>query len=374
MDIIKQPKIGILSLYHDNYNMGGLLQAYALSYMLNKLGADAEQISLDYKVYYSVGIKRLLKNIKKLAQPLLIDKKFRTRINNFSHFMSLINHSRTCEDLSSICNNYDKIVVGSDQVWGEWLPNEALNQFLLGIDDYNGARYSYAASIGADEISEKGKCNYTKNLSHFMTVSVREKGAQLALKKIGIESRVDVDPTILLSTDEWNLVAKSPNKPKEYIFCYFLGKEKKYREVACEIASKLNLPIVTMPYVSHHKSEKYDEGFGDYQDYESGPEGFIDLIRHAKLVLTDSFHATVFATKYHVNFFSLARIIDGDSSSNGRLVDYLSTINMLDRYVSPSELCDKVCEIEVDYSLFDECLEPYIKCGKEYLQSIVEDR
>ena len=373
MNDMKRPKIGILSLYHDNYNMGGLLQAYALTYLLNKLDADAEQISLDYKIYYSAGIKRTLKKIKKSVQPLLINRRFQSRISNFSRFMNSINHSRGCQELSSICNNYDKIVVGSDQVWGEWLPDEALNLFLLGVDNFDGVRYSYAASIGADEISEKGKEFYINNLSRFKTVSVRERGAQLALQKIGIVARVDVDPTILLSTAEWNLVSKNVHKPEEYIFCYFLGKEKKYREVASEIASKLSLPIVTMPYVSHNKSEEYDEGFGDYQDFESGPEGFIDLIKHAKVVLTDSFHATVFATKYHINFFSLARIIDGDSSSNGRLVDYLSMINMLDRFVSPIELLDKVCEITVDYSLFDECLKPYIECGKEYLMSIVED-
>ena len=366
-------KIGVLSLYHDNYNMGGLLQAYALTYLLNKSGADAEQISFDYKIYYSKGLKRKLKGIKKLIEPLLRDRRLRPRIANYSYFMNSIKHSKWCDNLASICNSYNKIVVGSDQVWGEWLPDEALDQFLLGVDNFDGVRYSYAASIGADEISEKGKESYIKNLSRFRMVSVRERGAQVTLQKIGIEARLDVDPTILVSTDEWDMVSKNANRPEEYVFCYFLGKEKKYREAASELASEMNLPIVTMPYVSQNKSEGYDEGFGSYQDFESGPEGFIDLIKHAKLVLTDSFHATVFATKYHINFFSLARIIDGDSSSNGRLLDYLTTINMMDRFVSPIELQNKVYETDVDYSSFDECLKPYIEYGKEYLKSIVED-
>lgn len=367
----RRSKIGILSLYHDNYNMGGLLQAYALTYMLKKLGAEAEQISLDYKGFYSTGIKRKLYRAKQVVSPLLVNQKFKVRISNFSHFMNSIDHSRRCDDLSSISNCYNKIVVGSDQVWGEWLPDDALKLFLLGMDNFTGERFSYAASIGADALSERGKEIYSRNLSRFTSISVREKGAQLALQKIGISTRVDVDPTILLSTSEWNFVSNIVNRPDTYIFCYFLGKEKKYREVASEFASKLRLPIVTMPYVSHNKLEGYDEGFGDYQDFESGPAEFIDLIKNAELVITDSFHATVFASKYHVSFFSLARIIDGDSSSNGRLIDYLSIINMQNRFVSPSELLDKTNEIEMDYSGFDGCLQPYILRGIEYLKSIV---
>ena len=45
LHIEKSEKAGIITLYHDNYNFGGLMQAYALPVALERyLGISAEQI------------------------------------------------------------------------------------------------------------------------------------------------------------------------------------------------------------------------------------------------------------------------------------------------------------------------------------------
>lgn len=366
-------KIGIMSLYYKNLNMGGALQAYALTYVISKLGGNVEQISFDYRRYYNTGLSRKFNRVKMKLASLIKNRRFRARNRNFEKFMDQIPHSKYCSDVGKYNKSYDAIVVGSDQVWGEWLPIEALKQYLLYSDKYIGKKYSYAASIGSDTLSGKNELLYADALSKFATVSVREYGACELLRKIGIPATVNVDPTVLLSAEEWDKVAKKVEKPEKYIFCYFLGAEKAYRASAEELAKTLGLPIITIPYARHHKDEGYEQGFGDYQDYKSGPAEFIDLIKNAELVITDSFHATVFASKYHVNFYALARIINGDASSNGRLVDYLSLVNMKNRYVTPEELSKKSCEIGIDYSDFDAKIQIHIKNGLEYLKSIVEE-
>lgn len=364
-------KIGIMSLYYQNPNMGGLLQAYALTHMISKLGGDVEQISFDFRRYYNSGLSRKFNRIKMALLANHSNQKFKNRLAAYTGFMNQIPHSKYCGDLSSSANKYTSIVVGSDQVWGEWLPLEALKQYLLCVDGFTGNKYSYAASIGADTISDDNKDLYLSALSKFKTVSVRERGACDLLQSIGVNANVNVDPTLLLSTTEWDKISKHVNKPDKYIFCYFLGAEKSHREAATNIAKKLNLPIVTIPYARHHKDAGYEDGFGDCLDYETGPDGFIDLIKNAELVITDSFHAIVFASKYHVNFYVLSRVIEGDSSSNGRIVDYLTMIDKKDRYVTSEQLLALENNLGIDYSNFDEIINAHIEKGIKYLETIV---
>ena len=131
---------------------------------------------------------------------------------------------------------------------------------------------------------------------------------------------VHIDPTLLLTAKDWSEVSKKvKNRPERYIFCYFLGQDKSYRDAAKKLSKNLNLPIVTLPYIKDHIVDDYDSDFGDIRDFSSGPAEFLDLIKNAELVVTDSFHATVFSIQFHTTFFALARFIDGISTTNCRI-------------------------------------------------------
>ena len=371
-------KIGILTLYSNNTNMGGQLQAYALATALGRYCHSVEQISFDYLKYYtsnnptkSNGLKEiiwLLRSIKK-------EPAFWERILRFRCFQHRIKHSSK-HYLLNYCQDYDCIVVGSDQVWGEWLPPRALELFLLKDCDSSCKKYSYAASIGSDFISENHLEILKQSLTRFDCLSVREVSAAKQLKKTlpNKEILVHIDPTLLLTATEWDKLQKPAKHPQKYIFCYFLGKERSYREYATIFAKHFHLPIVTMPYIKDNNVEGYDDDFGDIRDISSGPSQFIHLIKNAEVVLTDSFHASVFSLQYHISFYTMARINHEINSSNTRMTDLLSSFAMSDRYISAEQLADIRVYDDICFDKFEKYIINLRREANNYLKKIVSEQ
>lgn len=379
---MNQKKIGILTLYHKNFNMGGLLQAYALQKSLKKLGYDAEMIAFDYKRYYLINGKgsntpkrSLLRKIVRKIRSFQEQKKdcFAERKKNFERFMKGIPHSSvvfySAEEFSKY---YETIIVGSDQVWGEWLPEQALRDFLLEGIDPKVEKYSYAASIGTDQINHKLDKIYIEALKKFKYVSVREVSAKKEIQKLlpKLEVSVDLDPTLLLTPDEWKTLINKQAGEKKYIFCYFLGKEREYREQAQKLAKRYNLPIVTMPYIMDNKIEGYDDEFGEYRDYSSGPEGFISAIYNAEIVITDSFHAMLFSSQFHKKFYVLARVNAETACTNKRITDYITQFGLEAQFIDVSSLNQIDIEKRVDFSVFDNKISGLRKQSLAYLKKI----
>lgn len=371
-------KIGILTLYYNNFNMGGLLQAYALQKTLVKLGYDAEQISFDYfrqgqtqktKHHEISLLRRIVRKIKWLRDHW----RFHIRENMFFGFMTNIPHSEKlyCLD-NKIHNEYDIILTGSDQVWADWLSESALKCYLLENVDDDIRKYSYAASIGTDRINHSLDNIYVKGWKKFQHISVREESARREIKKLLPEAdvRVDLDPTLLLTPDEWMSVAREKYINQKYIFCYFLGKDQSYREAAKQLAAKMGLPIVTMPYIKENRKEKYNDNFGKYNDYSSGPAEFVGIIKNAELVITDSFHAVAFSTQFHTKFYVLARIIEGSGSTNSRITDFLKQFGLEAQFIDVSSLNQIDIEKRVDFSVFDNKISGLREQSLAYLENL----
>lgn len=369
-------RIGILSLYKNNFNMGGLLQAYALQKAIEKIGVQSEQISFNYLFYYHSENPKVSKSekLKYRLKNRLKKHQFPKRMKSFQNFMDMIPHSEDCFEVKEISENYSKIIVGSDQVWGDWLPQKALIQFLLEDDQFDKKRYSYAASFGSTHLAEDQKALYQKMLSDFENISLREESILQEVQQLIPNKNITVncDPTILLSLNEWEMVSKEIKKPEHYIFCYFLGKNRNYREASKIISDNLKLPIYTLPYIKENRNEHFEDDFGDFCDFESGPAEFIDLIKNADLILTDSFHAMLFASRFHKPFYVLARIIEGDNDSNGRILDYLNKFRLREQYITSSELTNIKTIPEIDYSFIDNELINVRNKSKIDLISILE--
>lgn len=376
-------KVGILTLYYNNRNMGGQLQAFALTNVLRKYCLSAEQISFDYMRYYESnhpvnknGSNRtksyLVKEIYWLLKVIKKNPQFWQRISRFKCFQYMIRHSTNLY-LSDFCQDYDRIVVGSDQVWGEWLPPRVLELFLLKYCDASCKKYSYAASIGSDFISENHLEILKQSLTRFDSLSVREVSAAKQLEKIlpNKEIMVHIDPTLLLTAAEWDKLQKPAKHPQKYVFCYFLGKERSYREYATIFAKHFHLPIVTMPYIKDNYVEGYEDDFGDIKDISSGPSQFIHLIKNAEVVLTDSFHASVFSLQYHIPFYAMARINHETNSSNTRMTDLLGSFALLDRYISAEQLADIRVYDDICFDEFEKNIIALRREANNYLKKIV---
>lgn len=312
-------KIGIVTL-NDNNNYGNRLQNYAVQAFVKKLNCDVESI------VNIAGIKKIKYKIKSLLKYFL-----KERYHNFILFNKNIRFSNIKIDNNQelkkstkrkLNNKYDYFIVGSDQVWNPTLKRFSTFELLPFAD--NKKRISFAASFAINELPEDKKWLFKQELNKFKHISVREdagkKIVEDLIKKDDVE--VIVDPTMLLTEEEWDLVSKKPKKidvPKKYILNYFLGElsNERKKEIEC-IAKENNCKIINI-------LDKNDPFF------KTGPSEFLYLEKNAFLICTDSFHSSVFAILYNRPFVVFNRE-DKSVNMNSRLETLLSKFELNDRY------------------------------------------
>lgn len=333
--------VGLCTTFENANNYGTMLQAYATKRSIEKLGFTCHMIrykrQYDLKFvlsqagrvfekgFFSHEIRRykkrqLLKTNSAFSQiynpRTQAVKAFQKKV-----FLSDVDTFVGYEALSAGSRNYDAIVVGSDQLW---LPSGMRTNFynLMFVDD-TVKKISYATSFGVSQIDK----TYWKDMRRFIPridyLSVREQSGQQLIKDIvGVEAQVVVDPTMLLTKDEWLSIV--PNKElvqQDYIFCYFLGRNPDCREFANQLKRKTGLPIVVLKHLDEFIES--DVEFGDIAPDAAGPEEFINYIRNAKYILTDSFHGTVFSIIHHKKFLTFYRFKTDDRMSKNSRIDNL---------------------------------------------------
>ena len=116
-----------------------------------------------------------------------------------------------------------------------------------------------------------------------------------------------VDPTLLLTDEEWDEVVSGKLVDDNYLFCYFLGNDIRLRKLAKKYAKVNKLKIVSIPF-ANEIFNNVDFNFADIRFYDAGPSEFLSLIKYADCIFTVSFHATVFLLIYKREFFVFNRI------------------------------------------------------------------
>lgn len=291
-------KIGVCTLYYNNRNYGGNLQAYALNFILSTMGYDVEHINY----YYSTKFRRMLSAIKQIVKKKdKIARDISKRNKAVDYFNKSIPHSKMyyINTIDKANISYDCFITGSDQVWNP----DFINRFMsLQFTDGTKPTVAYAASTGKIALNEDQKNMLKIALEHTKYVSIREKDSIPALKEIS-EKPISyvLDPTMLLTAKEWDNICSERLIKEDYLFCYFLGGNENLRKVAREYSDARGIKLVTLPYLNA-TYRKVDEEFGDYPLYEVSPKDFLSLIKFASFVMTDSFHATVFSHLYERPF------------------------------------------------------------------------
>ena len=351
-------KVGIIT-YHHYYNYGSALQAYALQDAINSFdGYKAELI--DYRAQddfkrsrlqmLMLRLRRLPTYIKEWKRVHTLQKygwKLRLKEPAFDKFFDnqFITNGKsfhTWSELKEGSPQYDILVTGSDQTWSPQIGFKPAMFLEFGPTD--ALRIAYAPSIGVSNLSKQDKDYLNTHLQPFESISCRESVGTNLLRDCVKGKKISnvLDPTFLLTRDDWDRVAIKPKIQGDYILCYFIGHKNYYREIAKQLSEDLNLPLYYIP-VSWQEL-----GNDDRLLSETGPLEFLGLIRDARLVLTDSFHGTAFSINYRKTFYSFTKIEGGKSASdNSRLYDILSKFHLEDR------LFDKKEHIEftdIDYS------------------------
>lgn len=339
-------KIGIITLYYNSLNFGGVLQAYALCEALKQQGYNAEQILVQRegvikhrkKAWYEFfNLKKVIKKIISVLKDKRKKRKNDTLSNiveerklAFESFYNLVPHSKVFLEskISDCLDNYDIFITGSDQVWS---CGEIDSPYFLGFVKEDKKKISYAASIGKMEVDERLKECFLSHLDKFNAISVRESNAVSLLQPFTKnEVQFVLDPTLLLTSEDWNNLSSDRKIDFPYMLCYFLGNDKSHRKLAKDYAKKHGLKIACFPhYPSNYHSA--DKKFGDFLLTDASPQDFLALIKNAKVVLTDSFHASVFSWFFKRQFFTFGR--KSHKGMEGRLYSLLEILNLKDRFV-----------------------------------------
>lgn len=357
------------SQYH---NFGTSLQVTASTFTMKKLGYQVDVVNyiphaklvtlIDYKNinHYTAKIKKKIKNRK--SKSIIDQDREKAFVNFLNKNISLTEKCKTDSDLFLLNEKYDAFVCGSDQIWAPSIFND---KYFLSFVERPQKMIAYAPSIGLSKIEDPYvKNRMAENISRFEHLSVREaQGAKLIKEICNKEAKVVLDPTLLLTGNEWDTMAIPKNENNPYILCYFLGTNKDNWSHAYELSKKTNIPLKIIPVFSPDYERGHDVADG------VGPGEFLNLVKNASMICTDSFHGTTFSIIYNKPFYTYERFSSKDGNNqNSRIYNILKLLELEDRLVKDTKVISSnplVC----DYTNANEQLELKRNESKSYLES-----
>lgn len=310
------------------------------------------------------SLRQIVAKVKEMRiskKTYLISDKLKKRISLFENFRSKYIPQSTLYKVNEhekIGKDYDVLITGSDQVWN---PNVVRDVFMF--DFPTGARkIAYAASIARASLCSEEKKYMLPRIGKFDFIGVRELSAKNILVSEGIDSNVVLDPTMLLTQEEWNEVVSPRLISEKYVLLYSFSDCCLKKQIGEYYASK-NIKVAQIPYVKMCFNP-YDGKSTFEKMWDVGPSEFLSLVKYAEHVYTDSFHGTVFSILFHKQFTVFERAHKaGKVSMNSRITDLLKTFGLSDRLSNDALLTSQ----NIDYNQVEPILCKLRKESKDWL-------
>ena len=376
---LNKKKIGIIT-FHNSYNCGSMLQAYALQQVIDRMTGRKSEI-VDFsnegqQKLYGVrqpndSLKNIIKNIilaprlKKIARNYESYERFKKR--NFRLSNRPIHKS---VDLSDA--DYDIVVAGSDQIWNITIADGDDAYFLSWVK--NARKVAYAPSFGAKNIAEfaDDPTRYADYLRGFSNLSIRERNGLEWLQNLtGKSAELLLDPTLLLNQDDYAEIESHELKllPR-YIFYYSPGYSRDINKLVHRISQKYKLPVIAFNTKTFYVKGMQFSGF-KLPEIEN-PSTYLQLIKNAEIIITTSFHGTVFSTIYRKKFWTVKN--GGMFGNDDRVKTLMHLLDLEDRMI-PIEF-DGVFDYlkEKDYDRYERLLEKEQEKAYKYLKKALIDR
>lgn len=306
-------KIGIITM-HRVIHFGSVLQAYALQKFLLNNGLDNEIIDYVYpnKLHNKTNVKKfryiLSKTYHAIITLLSNTKKYsKSEIKKFIRYELIKSKQKykTAEKLSANYPKYDIYLTGSDQVWNtEYLKGDT--SFFCSFVNTEAPKIAYAASFGRFTFEGDKAKSWLSNLLSYKALSVREKNAQEIIKLYtGLDAELVVDPTLLLSKNDWiDFAGEQPLIKGKYIFVYILVYAWNPFPYALDTVKHFEKLTGWKVVVIEPMFNSKDYPEWQYA-YNLSPHQFVNIIKNAGLVITNSFHGTTFSINLEVPFISI---------------------------------------------------------------------
>lgn len=364
--------IGILT-FHRAHNFGAMLQAWALLRYLQNCGYDASvinyvskdidhsyefipwQITPRYQDFKTPdepmrGIKMFLPFLKKAIIKYPTWWHRRLRFHQFMrNEMGVLGPGLSEAQLHNL--KFDAIICGSDQIWVTQEPA------YYAAFETSAKKIAYAPSIGNRTFPiDMHKIIYSWVMD-FDVLSAREKYLADYMSSIfGIPApQVTLDPTLLLSAEDYYalLPAHKPNPP--YVFCYCVLENDTMVALATEQAHKLGCQLIVERTWLRDDVDDFQ-----VQSANAGPKEFLGLIANAQYVFSNSFHGTVFSILFHKQFYSVY-----EDGQNSRIDNLLVITNLQERHITNSL---PVEGMPIDWQLVDQNLDKAKESSKIFLK------
>lgn len=378
--------IGLL-LKYEATNYGSKLQALATIRIMDKLGLQYQIIH-----YRKAGLWFKIKSL-----PRVFNSTFRQdKIEGISRKIALRKHPEIApllklrqemfrkydeeyfdkyeivgdyySDIQKFALSYDAVVSCSDQLWS---PSGLSTNFynLMFVPD-SIRKVSFASSFGVSDIpwyQKQATANYLKRIEY---ISCREnQGAVIVKQLTGRDVPVLMDPVFAFDIKDWQqMVPEEQIFDEPYLLCYFLGKNPAHRVVASRFAKQKGLKIVCIKYLDQYV--KCDENFGDIALYDTNPHQFINILRGAAYVITDSFHGCAFSIIMRKNFAVLNRYVSTSSySKNSRIESVCANLGLEERRADGTQDLEAVLSKPIDWNKVEECQSVYRNKIWDYLKT-----
>lgn len=363
-----EKKIGILT-FHYAHNYGAMLQSYALVKVLDRLGYSAEII--DYRLQYIdqyvrketidevikkegtiLGVMKFVKRY--LAGEYRRDKQWYQFESFNAEFLRKSKQMLTQKkDLKTLC--YDAYISGSDQIWNLNLTDNAWEYFLDFVSG-DELKIAYATSNGKANFEGDNYKIINKLIMSYDYVSVREKQlADFICKNVRTDAEFVLDPTLLLSKEEWNeVIIPYETKQQQYIFVYLVELNDVLLKNVIEYAKKLEKKVVVLAY---EKLSHYDN---IEQLHHCHPLKFISYIKNADMVVTNSYHGLCFSIIFGKEFW-----VYSHSNLNERISSLIEMLGLNERLIDRNVL-DEIDKI--DYEMVRNIIEAKKEKSIEFLR------
>lgn len=349
-------RIGIFT-FHRAYNCGAMLQAWALKTVLERMGhivtfPKCNRVGEVPRWQAKIpegrhGLKWLRGLMGKIVVDLMSIPADGLAQKRYKAFRRKYLPERDFHR-EAIADDYDLLVYGSDQIWWTWHYTDEEKDvfFLRGFGD-GVKKITYAASLDDKPLSGDDAEMLKSAITKFDRVSVREKLAgDLAKLLTGKDYPIVLDPTLLLTADDYEKVECHDFPTGEYLFVYVLFATPFMVQTAHAVAERLGIKLV-MTSVYQYSKFKAPKGLV----YGCSPDRLVSYVKHAKYVMSYSFHGTVFSLLHGKKFVDLRPGVDKYETRSASLLRQLGINN---RIANPETPVEQILEmlksdLPVDY-------------------------
>lgn len=369
----------LLVTFHASHNHGSALQAFATQQLLQQNSCDNTILNFQMpsqKKYYSLyGGKGGMKLREYAMLPLHFQRRRRqSRFYSFQdEFLNMTKEVNSYDDIKHLSfDDIDLMVSGADQIWSDGIPEFRQSKIdfkgiYFGDFIQNCRKIAFGSSTG--EASEMYLKTQLPNLVQYDHIAVREeRGRNMLQKMLDIKCDVVLDPTLLLSKEQYISKFKLNKRlvKEKYIFLYTLQgvkSGKRWRNMLQTLHQKTGYKIIVVsPFFPIL-------GKNIVNINDAGPIEYVNLIKNAEIVLTDSFHGTAFSVIFRKNFF----VYQSKSSNDPRKFNLLKCFGLEKRMINAHDAGSVLTSAPILYEEKEDLILDEVKRSKDILKGYIDE-